>query len=536
MRMNPSERNLLKSAVVYRVYPKSFFDSDGDGIGDLEGVKQKLSYFRTLGADIIALSSLFESNYDFVGYGATNFCRVNPALGTQEDFDRLIEDAHEKGLRLFLCLSLFSTSAQHEWFEKSRVPSEMNPYREYYIRRKGKNARGTTPPDDRKNYWGDTAWSYDKSSGDWCLNEYGKDFPVLNYDNPRVRKEILDVLRFWLGKGVDGFLFDRVHFGETYSLPIDKTSSSKEDFFESGAALCRILTEAKEKIEESFPVIITVDREDPEFLRTLLVKNGGLADSLCIEAPISPLSLNRKCAFSQKKFLSDFSATQAEPEDLNLSFEFENPTQQRVLALFETDFDRSAAAAKFLATLHLTARTTPILFQGAELGMTNSSGKKIRENALFEQAGDTSCSPFPWDNTANAGFSELTPYLRVDANYHKINVAAEAADPESVLSFYHKLIAFRKESSALLEGDFKDCSRGDFLLYLRASESERFLIMANASSRPANYSLPEELRSEVGVCEISNYSLVTKSIHSTIGLRAYEVRIYRLKKPLLALS
>ena len=532
--INRNDPILSESSLLYRIYPKSFFDFDGDGIGDIAGVTYKLPYLRSLGADGIILTCLFESNVDYLGYGATNFTRINPAIGTIEDFDRLIEGANLLGMRVFLSLSLFTTSTQHEWFEKSKNASEYNPYREYYVRRKGRNSRGTNPPDDRKNVFGDSAWINEKPVGTWYMNQFGHDFPVLNYDNPRVRKEILDVLRFWIGKGVDGFVFDHVYSDEKATSD-DASLSETEDLLTPIGALKRILTEAKEKIDAPFCAIINADSANMRFAESFL--ESGLASSLCIESLISGTRLEGKSAFSPKKLFSEYLDLQTKHKSDRRYLAFEDSGHQRMLSYFESNADGLALpAAKMLATLLLTSCNTPILYQGEELGMTNAVGKKSGFSSLFDKFAQTALSPFPWDNSANAGFSKVIPYIPVDDNARKINVAAEESDPESALGFYRNMIAFRKSSPALCGGSFEDYSKGDLILYLREAEGERLLIMMNASSRHANYPLPQALLSESGYCECSNYPLVTKRMHATIGLRPYEARIYRLRAPLLALS
>lgn len=530
------QKNSYKNAVAYRIYPKSFFDSDGDGIGDLAGITAKLPYLIALGADILVISSLFETDFEFVPYGTTDYRRINPVLGGMDDFEGLLAAAHASGIKIYLSISLSSTSAAHDWFNKSRTPSELNPYREYYIRQKGKDKIGKTPPDSEKNLFGAPAWVYDKRSGDWYKNLYGKDFPLLNFENPRVRRDILEIFRFWIEKGVDGFFVENARFSSKRVLISDPKPiyTVKEDFFDEGRLLYRILSEIKGKIAPSFPLVLNAESTDPAVYPYLIAGEEPIGNSLCAEGLIAPSRLPGKGGFSLKKFLTEYLTLMRAGYDGKISLAFGDPCHRRLLSAMNPGKEYEIAAAKFLAALLLTANATPIVYQGEEIGMTDFLFKKSTENAM-EKDYLSAGSPMQWDNIANAGFGTES-YLPVNDNYRKVNIAAESADPDSVLTFYRRLIAFRKASSALSDGNFEDHSQGDSLLFIRSTDTESLLIIANASKKRGNFKLPLALMGKDAYCELCNYTLVSQKLHPTMGLRPYEVRIYRLPSRLLALS
>lgn len=523
-----------KNAIIYRIYPKSFFDSDGDGIGDLKGITSKLPYLVSLGVDVIVLTSLFESTSDDVLFAPTDFCRIHPAIGVIEDYEELVAAAHEQGLQVYLSFPLTATSDFHPWFEKSKEKT-LNPYREYYTWKPGKSDKGKSAPDNKKNFFKMPVWSYDAKCGEWYRCAFGAKYPELNYDNPRLRKDVVDVFRFWRQKGTDGFVVENAYFSTKKLLLSDQKKLYKvnEDFFEEGKDLFRIIRDVKDKSDEDFPLLIDVDYVDQKLYPYLLTG----ADSVLSEKLIAANSILAPDSFSLKSFVKDYLSLQATACVKKMLISFESKDHTRLISkLASVNDENYLPAAKFLAAMLFCSTATPTIYQGEELGMTDFSvGKTARSDMdplLFNAR-----SAFQWDNNPSAAFTKAAfPHFPINENYHKINLLAESSDPDSVFSFYRRMIALRKGSSALFEGTFRDYSNGGLVCFVRESDTERLLFIANPTHKHVNARTPGALLSENARCELCNYNVVSKTLNSTMGLRPYEVRIFRMKAPLLALN
>ena len=524
-----------KNLIIYRIYPKSFFDSDGDGIGDLKGVTSKLPYLLSLGADVIALSSIFESTSDDAFFAATDFCRINPAIGAMEDYEELVAAAHENGLKVYLSFPLAATSVSHPWFEKSKT-KDLNPYREYFTWKPGKSEKGKAAPDSKKNSLKMPVWSYDAKCGEWYRCLLGK-YPELNYDNPRLRKEINDVFRFWANKGTDGFIIENAYFTTKKLLLPDQKTLYKvsEELFEEGKDLFRILRDVKEKSEGAFPLFIDTDGVDLKLSPYLLTN----ADSIVSENLITANRIIAPASFALKSFVKDYLALQNSTCAASTSLSFEDKDHTRLLSkLVSLDDENYLPAAKFLAAMLLCSSATPTIYQGEEIGMTDytltkSDARGPEVDPLLLSAR----SAFQWDNNPHAAFTSAAfSAFPVNENYAKINLLAESSDPNSVFAFYCRMIAFRKASSALSAGFFKDYSDSNLVCFVRESDTERLLFIANPTHKHVNARTPAKLRGEPARCELCNYSVVSKTLNATMGLRPYEVRIFRMKAPVLALN
>ncbi len=525
------------SSVIYRIYPKSFFDSDGDGIGDLKGIVSKLPYFVSLGVDTLALTSFLETDSDSALFSVTDFCRINPALGSMDDFEDLLEKAHNCGIKIFLSFPIAATSSSHPWFEKSKSATTLNPYREYYVWRAG---RGKNPPDTLKTRFKTPVWSHDGKSGEWFRCFYNEKYPELNYDNPRVRKEIVDVFRFWRQKQVDGFMIENLAFSTEKMLLRDQKTiyTVSEDLFDDGKLIFRVLRDVKEKVEEDFPIILCTEGVDFGLFPYLLQKQKPIADSLVNGALIAGTDLITHSSFSLKDFVKSYLAIQESVCAPSLTLAFEDKDHSRLVSeLAKVADETHPFAAKFLCVLLFCAQTTPCIFQGEEIGMSNFVFSKKDARPGVDPALFHARSPFQWDNNPNAAFTDAeVAYFPANANYHKINLLTQMDSQDSIFAFYRKMIAFRKASSALSIGKFTDYSQGSLVCFVRSSDSERLLVIANASAKHQNANTPAELLGESAVCEICNYPIVSKTLNKTMGLRPYEVRIFRLKAPLLALN
>ena len=534
-----SESATIRNSVIYRLYPKSFFDFDGDGIGDIKGITAKLSYFLSLGVDVISISSVFETDSDEITFNTTDFMRVNPALGTLRDFEELLEEAHKLQLKIYLSFPISFTSTAHPWFEKSRASTSLNPYREYYIWHAGK---GKSAPDNKRSSFKSPLWTYDDKSGEWYRCYNGSNTPQLNFDNPRVRKEILDVLRFWREKGVDGFIVENAFF-TTDKLILDNRTllyKADEGFFAEGRGLYRMLRDIKERVESDFPLLLDPENVHPGLYPYLLTNEKPIVDALYATDLIKDDRLFQKGSFSFKDFVKAYLSTQSTDLSDKTCLPFDGKDYSRLLSnLISQTNPAFIPAAKMLCALLFTARSVPSIYQGEEIGMTDYAPFKANDAKGYTMAPDLlhSRSPFQWDNNPNAAFTDCDyPFFLVNDNYHKINLLSQYVDGESIFSFYRKMIEMRKTSSALRNGEFIDRSEGNVLCFLRESKTERLLIVANASHKSLNAKLPANLVGQSALCEICNYGVVSKTLNATMGLRPYEVRVFRLSSPLLALN
>ena len=535
---NVQEYDRYKSSVIYRIYPKSFFDSDGDGIGDIKGITSKLPYFNALGVDVIALSSIFETDSDDILFGITDHRRINPALGTLQDMEELVEEAHKVGLLVYLSFPLSFTSSAHNWFESARTASPLNPYREYYVWKVGK---GKSAPNGEHSQYKTPLWSYDEKSHEWYRCVYGPDYPELNFENPRVRKEILNVFSFWRGKGIDGFIVENAFFATKKLLLSDRTRLYKadEEFFSEGRGVYRMLREIRERSEDPFPIVIDAENVSPGLYPYLLAKEKPVADSVFVGECINANRIVEKKSFSIKDFVKSFLFSESSECAPLTTLAFNGKDYTRLLSkIVEGADEKPLAAAKMLAALLLSGASTPAIYQGEEIGMTDFTSKS---NDLGAFSVDPELlharSPFQWDNNPNAAFTDsVFAAYPINDNYHKINLLSESTDENSVFTFYRRMIAYRKSSSALTFGSFCDFSQRNIIMFVRESETERILLIANTTGKPLNTKLPKPLIGESALCELCNYSIVSKTLNDTLGLRPYEVRIFRLRAPILALN
>jgi len=530
--------NFYNRSVFYHLCVPSFYDSDQDGIGDIKGVIEKIPYLHMLGVDGIVLSPIFESDRNKLRFAVSDYYRVNPLYGSDDDFTALIEAAHGQGLKVLLSLPISCTSTSHEWFEKSSDTAESNPFREYYYRSRGKDGKPHAAPDKIKDLSGTPRWYFSKKSGDWYRTIYGKDYPTLNYNNPRVRKQMTDVFLYWKQKGADGFFIEDCYFSiKRLTLPDGKLLYNVTDaLFNDGGKTHRFLREVREKLGEDTPMILTAEGTDPSVFPYLTSGEKPIADSVVAENLFSFNRLATSKRFSKRKFFAAFMKSQ-KSYCKRISLMLEDRVHRRFLSAYMKKGDLALSpCAKFLSAILLTSVGTPNIYQGEELGMSNFSDADFRKKSkkTDEKQADISIlvdarSPFQWDNKFNAGFTEGGfPYIPIHENYNKINAAAEARDPQSILNFYREMIAFRKASSALTIGSFEDHSKGHVLCYVRSSDTERILIIANSKNKHMNFTVPGVLLEREATCEVCNYPLVSKPIHPTMGLRPYEVRIFRL--------
>ena len=549
------EKRLWKESVVYQIYPRSFCDSNGDGIGDLNGITGKLDYLKELGIDVIWLSPVYKSPNDDNGYDISDYQAIMDEFGTMEDFDRMLATAHEKGIKIMMDLVVNHTSDEHKWFIESRKSTD-NPYRDYYIWRPAKED-GSLP-----NNWGSCfsgpAWEYDKTTDMYFLHLFSKKQPDLNWDNPAVRQDVFDMMNWWLKKGVDGFRMDVISLiSKEPGLPDKEPGINGYATFNvsaNGPHVHEYLQEMRQKALNNADTItvgecsgVTLEeakkyaRSDEKELNMVFQFEHMDVDS---DEKAGKWTTRKMDLRNLKKILTRW---QKGLQDIAWnSLYWENHDQPRSVSRFGNDSDEyREISAKMLATCIHMMQGTPYVYQGEELGMTNcpfntldnfrdlesinafheltEQGKMTEENmmaAIGYKGRDNARTPMQWDDSAYAGFSTANPWIMVNPNYTKINAKDQINREDSVFKYYQKLIKLRHESELIVYGTYDlilDDDK-DIYAYIRTLGDEKLIVYCNFSENTREVELPEEFTN--GKVLISNY--IDAKVNHKITLRPYE--------------
>lgn len=542
------ERRWWKEGVVYQVYPRSFQDSNGDGIGDLNGIRERLDYISALGADIIWLNPVYSSPNDDNGYDISDYRNIMTEFGTLDDFKALLEEAHSKGIRIIMDLVVNHSSDEHAWFIESRK-SKDNPYRDYYIWREKSNNWGAC--------FGGSAWQYDEATGMYYLHSFSVKQPDLNWENGTVRKEVYDMMRFWGDIGIDGFRMDVITMiSKDQSFPDGIVNGSgygdASPYTNNGPRVHEFLREMNREVISRYDWL-TVGEGAGAGVEDALSYTGYDRNELDMVFSFEHMNLGKKESangYSATPFtLPDYKKIYGkwqyglEGKGWN-SLYLENHDQTRSVSRYGcTDsIDSWKRSAKMLATVYMLMKGTPYVYEGQELGMVNYPFSNISETrdiasrndykqlislgrsneeamaVVREISRDNSRTPMQWDDSIYAGFSEHEPWIAVNPSKSYINAAAEEKDPDSVLNFYRRLIRLRKSEDALLYGTFTLLAEEDeeLFIYTRTLDGVRFTIAANWSGNERCY---DSLKGET---VLSNYP---DSIPGR--LRAYEAYILK---------
>ena len=549
------EKRWWKESVVYQIYPRSFCDSNGDGIGDLNGITGKLDYLKELGIDVIWLSPVYKSPNDDNGYDISDYQAIMDEFGTMEDFDRMLATAHEKGIKIMMDLVVNHTSDEHKWFIESRKSTD-NPYRDYYIWRPAKED-GSLP-----NNWGSCfsgpAWEYDKTTDMYFLHLFSKKQPDLNWDNPAVRQDVFDMMNWWLKKGVDGFRMDVISLiSKEPGLPDKETGINGYATFNvsaNGPHVHEYLQEMRQKALNNADTItvgecsgVTLEeakkyaRSDEKELNMVFQFEHMDVDS---DEKAGKWTTKKMDLRNLKKILTRW---QKGLQDIAWnSLYWENHDQPRSVSRFGNDSDEyREISAKMLATCIHMMQGTPYVYQGEELGMTNcpfntldnfrdlesinafheltEQGKMTEEDmmaAIGYKGRDNARTPMQWDDSAYAGFSTANPWIMVNPNYTKINAKDQVNREDSVFKYYQKLIKLRHESELIVYGTYDlilDDDK-DIYAYIRTLGDEKLIVYCNFSENTREVELPEEFTN--GKVLISNY--IDAKVNHKITLRPYE--------------
>ena len=549
------EKRWWKESVVYQIYPRSFCDSNGDGIGDLNGITGKLDYLKELGIDVIWLSPVYKSPNDDNGYDISDYQAIMDEFGTMEDFDRMLATAHEKGIKIMMDLVVNHTSDEHKWFIESRKSTD-NPYRDYYIWRPAKED-GSLP-----NNWGSCfsgpAWEYDKTTDMYFLHLFSKKQPDLNWDNPAVRQDVFDMMNWWLKKGVDGFRMDVISLiSKEPGLPDKETGINGYATFNvsaNGPHVHEYLQEMRQKALNNADTItvgecsgVTLEeakkyaRSDEKELNMVFQFEHMDVDS---DEKAGKWTTRKMDLRNLKKILTRW---QKGLQDIAWnSLYWENHDQPRSVSRFGNDSDEyREISAKMLATCIHMMQGTPYVYQGEELGMTNcpfntldnfrdlesinafheltEQGKMTEEDmmaAIGYKGRDNARTPMQWDDSAYAGFSTTNPWIMVNPNYTKINAKDQINREDSVFKYYQKLIKLRHESELIVYGTYDlilDDDK-DIYAYIRTLGDKKLIVYCNFSENTREVELPEEFVNKKVL--ISNYS--DAKANQKITLRPYE--------------
>ena len=548
-----SEKIWWKEAVVYQIYPRSFKDSNNDGIGDIRGIISKLDYIHSLGIDVIWLCPVYDSPNDDNGYDIRDYYQVMTDFGTMNDFDDLLKGVHDRQMKLIMDLVPNHTSDEHNWFKEAKKAKD-NPYRDYYI---WQSAEKGNPPNNWPSFFSGSAWQYDDATNEYYLHLFSKKQPDLNWDNPKVRAEIYKVMHFWFKKGIDGFRMDVVSLiSKPKGLPDTKSVNFTDIIAESyanGPAVHDYLKEMHEQVLSHYNCMtvgegpgITLDNalhyvgKDRNELQMIFhfghmyIDNGpgGKYD------PVDYDLVDMKRVFSQW--------------DEKLAHEgwgsifLGNHDFPRIVSRFGNDKEYWAESAKLLAVLLLTMRGTPFLYQGDEIGMTNVAFENIDDYRdietlnswqtsldsgvataamlplIHQQSRDNARTPIQWSEERNAGFSEADPWIKINPNFKEVNVANQENNNDSIFSFYKKMINYRKANKGLIYGDYTCLDESDPEMYTfeRLHEGAYFLIMLNFS----DHSQTREILNEHDLSlDFGNYKIPnTKSV-----FRPWEAKIFK---------
>jgi oligo-1,6-glucosidase len=557
-----------KEAVVYQVYPRSFKDSNGDGIGDIPGITSKLDYLQKLGVNVIWLSPHYDSPNADNGYDIRDYRKVMAEFGTMADFDTMLAGIKQRHMRLIIDLVVNHTSDEHHWFVESRK-SKDNPYRDYYFWRDGKpgpagpdGKPAMLPPNNDPSFFSGSAWQFDPATDQYYLHYFAVKQPDLNWDNPKVREEVYSLMRFWLDKGVDGFRMDVIPLISKNPAFPDLTPDQLHNYgnaYANGPHMHDYLQEMNRNVMAKYDVMTVGEALGISLEQTPLMV-GDNRHELNMIFNFDAIRSNRD-GIKLKPF--DLLALKAiytrhaevlDPHSWDTVF-LSNHDNPRIVSTFGDDSPEfRVPSAKLLATMLLTLRGTPFLYQGDELGMTNYPFRSIGDfddievkNAykanvltgkipeetfiadLRHTSRDNSRTPMQWDGSANGGFTTAAkPWLAENPNYTQINAGVEVADPNSIYNYTRKLIALRHAHHAFVYGDYKDLDpeNKSIFAYTRTLGSDRYLVLLNFSSGPVAYTLPANVKVDsLVLSNLDSAGLVT----DTFNLAGWEARIYKLK-------
>jgi alpha-glucosidase len=548
-----------KEAVGYQIYPRSFQDSNGDGIGDLQGVIQRLDYINELGIDVIWICPMYKSPNDDNGYDISDYQDIMEDFGTMEDFDQLLNEIHKRDMKLIIDLVLNHTSDEHPWFIESKSSKE-NPKRDWYIWRDGVKGK---EPNNWESIFGGSAWEYDEETDQYFLHVFSTKQPDLNWENEEVRDALYDTVNWWLDKGIDGFRIDAIsHIKKRPGLP-DMPNPKKEKYVSSfdmhmnQKGIHTFLQEFKDRTYANYDVMsvgeangvkadeaeLWVGKENGKMDMIFQFEHLGLWDAET-NPDLDIVELKKVLTRWQKGL---------EGNGWNALF-IENHDKARVVSTWGNDEEYWRESATAMATMYFLMQGTPFIYQGQEIGMTNVQFPSIEDyddvavknlyrlkreegvphqdimDIIWASSRDNSRTPMQWTDEVNSGFTNGKPWMKVNPNYKTINVKAQEKDESSILNFYKKMIQLKKKEDVFTYGIYDLLLEKDkqIYAYTRTGEDQSMIVITNLSTDDAVCDLGELEVSSSNLL-LNNYDVNSHEIVSKITLKPYEARVYRLK-------
>ncbi|WP_238901137.1 alpha-glucosidase [Clostridium sp. YIM B02500] len=542
------DKKWWKESVVYQVYPRSFNDSNGDGIGDLRGIIEKLDYLKELGIDVIWLSPVYKSPNDDNGYDISDYEDIMDEFGTMEDMDDLIKEGNKRGIKILMDLVVNHTSDEHKWFIEAKK-SKDNPYRDYYIWRDPVNRE---EPNDLRSTFSGSAWQYDETTGQYYLHLFSKKQPDLNWENEDVRNRIYKMMKFWIDKGIGGFRMDVIeligkipdkkvtHNGpklHEYIREMNKKTFGGKDLLtvgETWGCTTEIAKKYSNPDDSELSMIF-------QFEHILLDQQPGKE-----KWDLKPLEL-----LDLKKALSRWQV-ELEGTGWNSLF-WNNHDVPRIVSRWGNDKEYRVESAKMLATLLHGMKGTPYIYQGEELGMTNVRFESLEDYkdietlnmynerkkqgytheeimlSIYTKGRDNARTPMQWDDSQNAGFTSGQPWLKVNPNYKEINAESQLKDENSIFNYYKKLIKIRKSNPVVVYGKYELMleENKEIFAYTRTLENEMLLVICNFTGNETEFVLERKFEFKSKELLISNYNVNENDSIESIELKPYEARIYK---------
>ena len=548
------EKKWWKESVVYQIYPKSFKDSNGDGVGDIRGIIQKLDYLKELGVNVLWISPMLESPQDDNGYDISDYRRIYKEYGTMEDYEELLSEAHKRDIRILMDLVVNHTSDEHNWFVESRK-SKDNPYRDYYILKDPVNGK---EPNNWGGAFGGSAWEYDAQTQMYYLHLFSKKQPDLNWENEKVRQEVYDMMTFWCEKGIDGFRMDVISMiSKDQAFPDGKMNNSLYGDFGPycvhGPRIHEFLQEMNREVLSRYD-IMTVGETSGVTIEEAQKYAGEAGKELNMVFQFEHVDngsgdygkwTTEKYDFKEFKRIMIKWQEELQGKAWNSLF-LGNHDQPRSVSRFGNDNPAyRETSAKMLATCLHMMQGTPYVYQGEELGMTNVYFDKLEDyrdiesinffteltesglmtpeymmKCLMLRSRDNARTPMQWDDSEQAGFTDGESWIKVNPNYKEINAAQQLKDPNSIFHYYQKLISLRKEKDIIVYGEFEPLYRDDeqIFAYTRKLDQEKLLTVCNFSERNAEMEIPEEFKG--AECLITNLDRTV--FEGKIVLKPYE--------------
>ena len=547
-----------KEMAVYQIWPRSFCDGNGDGIGDLWGVLQKLDYIKSLNVDGIWFSPLYPSPNADYGYDISDYKNIHPDYGDLDVFKQVLDGAHERGLRVFMDLVINHTSDEHPWFIESKKGKD-NPYHDYYYWRPGRSLH--RPPNNWDSLFEGGAWEYDEGLDEWYLHIFSKKQPDLNMSNPKVREEVKSIMRFWLDMGVDGFREDVItYISKVEGLPSAKIklpAATGMGYYTNGPHVHEYLAEFKRDVLDFYDCFTVGEgpRMEPETALSY-VREGKDQE---LNMMINFAHMEADC------FITDFLQRPFDLRKLKKAFTkwqdgmygkgwnalyLENHDHPRIISRYGSERYRTESG-KMLAASYLFQCGTPFVYQGQEIGMLNNrltsidlykdimvknnariarklglTASKVLELAQ-KSTRDNARTPMQWSDAEYAGFSTATPWFYVNSNYKEINVESQLDDPDSLLNFYRSALLFRRDNPLVIYGRYKEYypESKELYVYERSYDERRLLVVCSFTEEPVRFDAPADYELEKGKRVFSNYE-ENYIISNGFTTRPYEMRVY----------